>query len=111
MTVYYILLAAAIITETIATMLLKASEQFTKILPSLGVVLFYAVSFYCLSVCQKVFPVAVIYAVWSAVGIVFVSFFATIIFKQVLDLPAIIGIALIISGVLVINLFSKTIGH
>ncbi len=111
MTQYYILLAAAIITETVATMLLKASEQFTKILPSIGVILLYAVSFYCLSICQKVFPIAVVYAIWSAVGMIFVSFFAMIIFKQVLDLPAIIGIALIITGVLVINLFSKTIGH
>jgi len=111
MSIYYVLLAVAIVTETIATMLLKASEQFTRVLPSIGVVAFYAASFYCLSVCQKVFPVAVIYAIWSAVGMIFVAFFATIIFKQVLDFPAILGIALIISGVIVINIFSKTMGN
>jgi small multidrug resistance pump len=111
MTKYYILLAVAIITETIATMCLKSSEQFTKLLPSMGVIIGYAIAFYSLSVCQKVFPVAIIYAIWSAVGIMLVTIFAAIIFKQIPDAPAVIGSSLIILGVVVINLFSKTIQH
>lgn len=111
MTQYYFLLAVAIITETVATMCLKSSEQFTKPLPSIGVIIGYLIAFYCLSICQKVFPVAVIYAIWSAVGIMLVTFFAAVIFKQIPDAAAIVGYMLIISGVVVINLFSKTIGH
>lgn len=108
---YYILLALAIVTETAATMCLKSSEQFTKLLPSIGVIAGYAVAFYCLSVCQKVFPVAIIYAVWSAVGIVLVTIFAAIFFKQIPDAAAVAGCLLIILGVVIVNLFSKTIGR
>ena len=107
----YLDLLAAIVLETFATSCLKQSEQFTRLWPSVLTVLGYAGSFYCLSHVLKTMPVGIAYAVWSAVGIVLVSLIGRFVFKQHLDAPAIIGIALIIVGVVVINLFSKSAAH
>lgn len=107
----YLYLSIAIVAEVIATNALKASEGFTKLVPSLIVVLGYGAAFYFLALVLKVIPVGIAYAIWAGMGIVLVAIVAAIAFKQVPDLPAIIGMLLIISGVVVINVFSQTITH
>lgn len=104
-------LITAIVSEVIATSALKASTGFTKPLPSAVVVIGYLVSFYFLSLTLKTIPVGIAYAIWSGVGVVLISVVAWLLYGQKLDLPALIGMGLIISGVMVINLFSKTGGH
>ena len=107
----YVYLAIAIIFEVAATNALKMSQEFTKLWPSLFVVVGYGVSFYFFSLVLKTIPVGVAYAVWAGVGVALVTLVAAVIFKQMPDLPAMIGMGLIVSGVVVINLFSKTTGH
>ncbi len=107
----YLYLTVAIIAEVIGTNALKASEGFTQLLPSAVVVVGYGVAFYCLAIVIKTIPVGIAYAIWSGVGIVLIALIAAFLFGQVPDLPAIIGMALIIAGVVVINLFSKTAGY
>lgn len=107
----YLFLAIAIIAEVIATSALKASENFTQLWPSLLTLAGYAVAFFCLSLTLRTMPVGIAYAIWSGVGIVLISAIGWIAFGQKLDLPAIIGLGLIIAGVLVVNLFSRTVGH
>ncbi len=103
-------LAIAIIAEVIATTALKASEGFSHLVPAVVVVIGYAASFYFLALTLKTIPVGVVYAIWSGVGIVLISVLGWTLYGQKLDWPALSGMALIIAGVLVINLFSKTIG-
>lgn len=105
---HYLYLAIAICSEVAATSLLKASEEFSRFWPSLGVIVGYAVAFYCLSLTLRVMPIGVVYALWSGIGIVLVAIAGFAIYGQRLDLPAMIGIALIIAGVLVINLLSHS---
>jgi len=107
----YIFLAIAIISEIIATTALKASEQFTRLWPSALVVVGYASAFYFLSLTLNKLNLGIAYAIWSGIGIVLVTVMGVLIYKQKPDLPALIGIALIIAGVVVINLFSKTSAH
>ena len=107
----YLYLTIAIVAEVVATNALKASEEFTKVVPSIVVVVGYGAAFYFLSLVLKVIPVGIAYAIWAGMGIVLVAIVAAIVFKQVPDLPAIIGMLLIISGVVVINVFSQTITH
>ena len=108
---HWVYLITAIVSEVIATSALKASTGFTKPLPSVIVVIGYVVSFYFLSLTLKTSPVGIAYAIWSGVGVVLISLVAWLLYAQKLDLPALIGMGLIISGVMVINLFSKTAGH
>jgi len=107
----YLYLTIAIIAEVIATSALKASDEFTKIGPSITVVLGYGVAFYFLSLVLKTIPVGIAYAIWAGMGIVLIAIIGAIIFKQIPDTPAIIGMVLIILGVVVINVFSKTVSH
>lgn len=107
----YLFLLIAIISEIIATSALKASEQFSKLVPSLIVIIGYASAFYFLSLTLKKMNLGIAYALWSGVGIVLVTAIGAILYKQKPDLPAIAGIILIIAGVVVINLFSKTTLH
>jgi len=107
----YLYLAIAIIGEVIATSALKASEEFTKIGPTIVVVLGYGVAFYCMTLTLRTIPIGITYAIWSGVGIVLVSIVGVVFFKQYLDAPAIIGMGLIIAGVIVIHLFSKAAVH
>jgi multidrug transporter EmrE-like cation transporter len=102
-------LAIAILAEVLGTSALKASNGFTAPLPSLLVVTSYSVSFYSLSLALRTIPVGVAYAIWSGVGIVLISSIAWVIYRQALDLAAIVGIGLIIAGVVVIQLFSTTV--
>ncbi len=107
----WLYLAVAIVSEVIATSALKASEGFTRLWPSVIVVTGYVSAFYFLSLTLKTIPVGVAYAVWSGVGIVLIALIAWRLYGQTLDLPAIVGMGLIIAGVVVLNLFSKTVSH
>lgn len=107
----YILLGIAIVAEVIATTFLKSAENFTRLWPSVAVVTGYAIAFLCLSFTLKTIPVGIAYATWSGVGIVLVAAIAWAVYGQVLDLAGVIGMGLIITGVLVVNLLSKTPVH
>lgn len=107
----YLYLAIAIITEVMATSALKASAEFTRLYPSLLVVAGYSVSFYFLTLVLRVIPVGITYAVWSGVGIVLVAIVGALVYKQIPDIPALIGMGLIISGVVVIRVFSNTVSQ
>lgn len=107
----YLYLMIAIVAEVLATSALKASDEFTKLWPSVGTVVGYVVAFYCLALVLKTMPVGIAYAIWSGVGITLITIVGYFFFKQSLDLPAIIGIIMIISGVMVINVFSNSVGQ
>ncbi len=107
----YLYLIIAIVSEIFATTYLKKSEGFSLWKPTLLCVIGYLIAFYFLSLTLKTMPVGVAYALWSGIGIVFITLVGLFIFKQTPDLPAIIGITLIVAGVLVINLFSKMSTH
>src|SRR6218665_2528610 len=104
----YALLFAAIVLEVIGTTALQMSQQFTRVGPTVLLVACYAAAFYFLSLTLRVIPVGIAYAIWSALGIVLISAVGFVYFKQRLDTPALIGLGLIIAGVLVVNLFSKS---
>ena len=107
----YAALGIAIVAEAIATSALKASAGFTRLGPSAIVVLGYGTAFYCLSLTLQSLSVGVAYAIWSGLGIVLVTVAAYVLYRQSVDLPALIGMGLIVAGVAVIQLFSKTAGH
>lgn len=108
---HWLALGIAIIAEVIATSSLKASNEFTALVPSIIVVVGYAVAFYFMTVSMRVLPIGIMYAVWSGLGIVLVSLIGWLFYHQSLDVPAVLGIGLIVSGVVVIHLFSSAIGH
>ncbi|MBO9536220.1 SMR family transporter [Herbaspirillum sp.] len=107
----YLALGIAIVSEVIATSALRASDGFSKLWPSLIVVAGYGLAFFFLSVTLKSIPVGVAYAIWSGLGVVLISLAAWVLFGQKLDLAAIVGMGLIVAGVLVLNLFSKSSAH
>jgi len=107
----YFYLAIAIIAEVAATSALKASAEFTRLVPSLIVIVGYGIAFYCMTLVLRSIPVGITYAVWAGLGIVLVTIVGAILYKEIPDLPAVIGIGLIIAGVVVINVYSNTIGH
>ncbi len=107
----YLYLAIAIIAEVIATSALKASAEFTKLIPSLVVVAGYATAFYFMTLTIRTLPIGITYAIWSGIGIVLVTVAGAVFYKQIPDLPAVIGIGFIIVGVAVINIFSKNVTH
>ena len=106
---HYFYLALAVLGEVIGTSFLKATEDFTKLWASLIVVLGYGAAFYFLTLSLKVIPVGIAYATWSGIGIVLVTVISIFLYKQVPDWPAIIGMAMIIGGVVIMQLFSKTV--
>ncbi len=107
----FLFLAAAIICETIGTSFLKKTEQFNKPLPTLIFIVAMAASFYLLTFALKNIPIAIAYAIWSAVGIVLISLVSYFVYRQSLDFPAILGMVLIVVGVVIINIFSKSTAH
>ncbi|WP_042248117.1 SMR family transporter [Paracoccus sp. PAMC 22219] len=107
----YVPLGVAIALEVLGTTLLQRSEQFTRLAPTVGMAICYLASFYLLSVSLKVLPLGVAYAIWSAFGVALVAMIGLVVFGQRLDLPAVIGLCLIVAGVIVINVFSRTVGH
>lgn len=111
MKIGYLYLGIAIVAEVIATSALKASEGFTRSGPSLIVAIGYGISFYFLSLVLKTVPMGVAYAIWSGVGIVLIAAIGWLLMKQPLDTPALLGISLIVAGVAVIQLYSKTTAH
>ncbi|HMM55307.1 MAG TPA: SMR family transporter [Candidatus Desulfobacillus sp.] len=106
---HWIFLGLAIVSEVIGTSALKAAEGFTRPWPSLVVVVGYGAAFYFLSLTLKAIPVGVAYAIWSGAGIALITLIAWVLFGQALDLPAIIGLLLIVAGVAVLKLFSRTL--
>jgi len=107
----WIYLFAAILSEVIATLALKGSNGFARPLPTLLSILGYAAAFYFLSLTLRTIPVGVAYALWSGVGILLVSLTGLILYKQTLDMPAILGIALIAAGAVLLCVFSKVVVH
>lgn len=107
----FIWLAMAIVAEVVATTILKASEGFTRLIPSIFVVLGYGIPFWGLSQVVKTIPLGIAYAIWSGLGVVLISVAAVFLYQQKLDWAAMLGMTLIISGVLVISFLSKTTGH
>ena len=107
----YTSLALAIVAEVVATSALQASAGFTRLWPSVLVVLGYGVAFYCLSITLKTVPMGVAYALWSGLGIVLITASGWVLYRQRVDTAALLGMALIMAGVAVIQLFSKTTAH
>ncbi|MGY4436836.1 small multidrug resistance pump [Bradyrhizobium sp. F1.13.1] len=107
----YTALALAIVLEVTASAFLQQSVQFTRLWPTLAMVLFYVASFYALSVAIRVIPLSIAYAIWGGVGIILTATVSFVLFRQMLDAAAFVGIALIVSGVVVINLFSASTVH
>ena len=107
----YIFLAIEIIGEVIATSALKPSAGFSKLLPSMLVIAGYGTAFYFLSLTLRTMPIGIVYALWSGVGVALISVIGWVVFKQSLDLAAIVGITLIVIGVVILNVFSKVSVH
>ena len=107
----YIFLILAILTETIGTTALKASDGFTKLWPSVIVVVGYGASFYLLALALKTIPVGIAYALWSGLGIVFIAIIGYFAFRQALDFAAIVGLGFIVGGIVIMQVFSNTTGH
>ncbi len=107
----YVYLLIAIVFETIGTSGLQASEQFTRMKPLALTAVCYAASFYFLSLTLRAMPVGIAYAIWSGLGIVLIALIGLIWFGQKLDTAALLGLALIITGVVVINVFSHSVSH
>lgn len=106
---HWLYLGTAIVSEVIATSALKASDGFSRLWPSVTVVIGYAISFYFLALTLRSIPVGIAYAIWSGLGIVLISVIGLLLFGQKLDTPAVIGMGFIITGVIVMNMFSKTL--
>lgn len=107
----YLPLICAIILEVLGTSMLQKSAQFTRPIPTLMMATSYAGSFYCLSLALKAIPLGIAYAVWAGAGIVLIALIGVVVFRQTLDAPAMIGIGLIVAGVVIVNVFSKSISH
>lgn len=108
---HWLALSIAIVAEVVATTALKSTEGFTRLWPSMLVVVGYGAAFYFMTVSLRVLPVGIMYAIWAGLGIVLVAILGWVVYRQALDAAAIGGIALIVAGVLVINLFSGSVRH
>ncbi|MCX7111516.1 MAG: multidrug efflux SMR transporter [Proteobacteria bacterium] len=107
----YIYLAIAILGEVMATSTLKATAEFTRLWPSVIVVVGYGIAFFFLTLVLRSIPLGITYAIWSGMGIVLVALAGVVLYRQIPDLPAILGMTLILVGVIVIQLFSTTVPH
>ncbi|NIF57371.1 multidrug DMT transporter [Enterobacter sp. Ap-916] len=107
----YVILAISICAETLATTMMKASDGFSRLVPSVVVVMGYAISFYGLSQVVKTMNIGIAYAIWAGMGIFLVSVMSFLFYKQKLDLPAIAGMLFIAVGIMIIQLFSKSVTH
>ncbi|WP_438980452.1 DMT family transporter [Lentibacter sp.] len=107
----YLYLAIAVAFETIGTSAMQASQQFTRLWPSVLVVVGYAISFYFMALTLRFMPVGIVYALWSGLGIILIALIGYAVFGQKLDLPAIAGLGLIIAGIVVIQLFSNATAY
>ncbi|HEY9536605.1 MAG TPA: SMR family transporter [Kiloniellaceae bacterium] len=109
--VSYAALFVAIVFEVIGTSFLQQTNQWTRLTPTLCMGASYAVAFYLLSITLTTMPIGIAYAIWSGLGIVLISLVGLFVFKQTLDLPAVIGLGLIVAGVIVVNVFSDSVRH
>lgn len=107
----YLALGIAIVAEVIATTALKASDSFTRLWPSLLAVVGYAIAFYCLTLTLRTVPTGIAYAIWSGLGIVLITLASFLIYRQTIDLAGLLGMGLIVAGVVVLNVFSKSASH
>lgn len=107
----HLALAFAIVSEVIGSTFLQKSEQFTRLWPTMAMVVCYVASFYALSHALKVLPLGIAYAIWAGLGIVLTAVIGFVVLRQALDLAACVGMALIVAGVVVMNVFSRTAGH
>lgn len=107
----YLFLALAIISEVVGSSFLNASKQFTRPIPVAVTVIAYGLCFYFLSLALKSIPLGAAYAIWGGLGIVLTAIISVVVFKNSIDLPAIIGITLIVAGVVILNVFSKSMSH
>jgi small multidrug resistance pump len=107
----YLYLGIAIVAEVFATSMLKVSDGFSRLGPSVLTVLGYGIAFFFLSLVLRTIPTGIAYAIWSGIGIVLISVVSWVCFKQTLDTPALIGLGLIILGVVVVNVFSGSVQH
>lgn len=107
----YIALGIAIAAEVVATTALKASDSFTRLWPSVLAIAGYAIAFYCLTITLRTIPTGIAYAIWSGLGIVLITVASFVIYRQSVDLAGVLGMTLIIAGVVVLNVFSKTAAH
>ncbi|HHQ69622.1 MAG TPA: QacE family quaternary ammonium compound efflux SMR transporter [Halothiobacillaceae bacterium] len=107
----YLALGLAIVLEVVGTSALQASQQFTRLWPTIIMLVSYVGAFYFLALALRILPVGLAYAIWAGLGIVLIAIVGLLFFGQRLDTPAVIGLALIISGVVIINVFSKTVAH
>lgn len=107
----YLALGLAIVAEVIGTSALKASDGFTRPGPALVVLVGYGIAFYCLGLVLRSVPMGLAYAIWSGLGIVLITAVGWVVYRQTIDLPGLLGMGLIVAGVLVIHLFSRSAGH
>ena len=107
----YLFLSLAIVLEVVGSSFMKASDGFSKLLPTAITIVAYIACFFFLSQALKSIPLGIAYAIWGGVGIVLTAFIGFLIFRQNLDIPAVIGIIMIVGGVIVMNVFSKSVGH
>jgi small multidrug resistance pump len=107
----YAALGIAITCEVVGTTLLQQTQQFTRLLPTLGTLVCYGAAFYFLTIVLKTMPVGIAYAIWSGLGIVLISAVGLVLFRQTLDTAALIGLGFIITGVIIVNLFSNSVSH
>ncbi|HEY8355584.1 MAG TPA: SMR family transporter [Methylophilaceae bacterium] len=108
---HWVALALAVVAEVIATSSLKATSEFTRFWPSLLVMAGYLAAFYFMTLSLRTLPVGIMYAIWAGAGIVLVTVIGWLVYRQGLDLPAVIGIGLIVAGVVIINVFSRAVVH
>ncbi|MCR6500395.1 SMR family transporter [Shinella sp. CPCC 101442] len=111
LTVVYAVLVVAIVFEVLGTSAMQAAQHFTRVVPTAMMIVCYAIAFFFLSWSLRYIPVGIAYAIWSGLGIVLISVVGYFVFGQKLDFAAICGLGLIIAGVLVLNLFSKSTFH
>jgi small multidrug resistance pump len=107
----WIFLSVAIVSEVIATSALKATGEFSRLLPSIVVVVGYLSAFYFLTLTLRTIPIGIAYAIWSGVGVALITLAGWVLYKQTLDTPACVGITLIVAGVVVLNVYSKAVPH
>lgn len=107
----WLFLSVAIVSEVLGTSALKATEEFTRLWPSIIVTISYLSAFYFLTLTLRTIPIGIAYAIWSGVGVALITLVGWLFYKQTLDLPAYIGIAFIVAGVVVLNVYSKSVPH
>ncbi len=103
----YLFLGGAIVCEVIGTLLLPATQNFTRIVPTIIMIFCYAIAFYCLTFAIRDIPIAIVYAIWSGIGVFLIALFSALFYKQFLQWQALVGLVLIVAGVALVNLFSS----